>query len=101
MWRDFSPASASTSRKARVVADIEEDIIAAVNALRARYDYVFASGGIGPTHDDITADSIAKTFGVPIGYHPEAFAILVARFRPGEFNEARRRMARIPAGALF
>jgi molybdenum cofactor synthesis domain-containing protein len=86
-------------KEARIVPDLEDEIVAAVNALRARYDYVFTSGGIGPTHDDITADSIAQAFGASIGYHPDAFAMLEARFKPGEFNEARRRMARVPAGA--
>jgi len=83
-------------REARVVPDVEAEIVGAVNALRARYTYVFTTGGIGPTHDDITADAIAKAFGVGIDYHPEAMAMLAARYQPGEFNEMRRRMARIP-----
>jgi len=85
--------------EARTVRDIEAEIIAAVNALRARYTYVFTTGGIGPTHDDITADSMAKAFGVGIDYHPEVLALLGARYKPGEFNEMRKRMARIPDGA--
>jgi molybdenum cofactor synthesis domain-containing protein len=85
--------------EARVVRDIEAEIVAAVNALRARYTYVFTTGGIGPTHDDITADSIAKAFGVGIDYHPDVLALLGARYKPGEFNEMRKRMARIPDGA--
>jgi molybdenum cofactor synthesis domain-containing protein len=85
--------------EARVVSDVEAEIVAAVNALRARFTYVFTTGGIGPTHDDITADSIAKAFGVGIDYHPEALALLAPRYKPGEFNEMRRRMARIPDGA--
>jgi molybdenum cofactor synthesis domain-containing protein len=88
-------------REARVVPDIEVEIVAAVNVLRARYTYVFTTGGIGPTHDDITADSIAKAFGVGIDYHPEALAMLGARYKPGEFNEMRKRMARIPDGATL
>ncbi|MBU6445621.1 MAG: competence/damage-inducible protein A [Alphaproteobacteria bacterium] len=80
----------------RIVPDVENEIVAAVNALRGRYTYVFTSGGIGPTHDDITADSIAKAFGVGISHHPEAMAMLDARYKPGEFNEMRQRMARIP-----
>ena len=88
-------------KEARVVGDVEVDIVAAVNALRARYTYVFTTGGIGPTHDDITADAIAKAFGVSIGYHPEALALIGARFKPGEFNEMRKRMARIPEGATL
>jgi molybdenum cofactor synthesis domain-containing protein len=88
-------------REARVVPDVEVEIVAAVNVLRARYTYVFTTGGIGPTHDDITADSIAKAFGVGIDYHPEALAMLGARYKPGEFNEMRKRMARIPDGATL
>src|SRR5499426_1480250 len=64
-------------KEVRVVADEEPEIIEALNALRRRYTYVFTTGGIGPTHDDITADSVAKAFGVPIGHHPE----VVERFR--------------------
>jgi molybdenum cofactor synthesis domain-containing protein len=87
-------------KEVRVVADDEADIIAALNALRARYTYVFTTGGIGPTHDDITADSVAKAFGVGIDYHPEVVARFKERFKnPGELNEARLRMARIPEGA--
>ena len=85
--------------EARVVRDIEAEIVAAVNALRARYTYVFTTGGIGPTHDDITADSIARAFGAGIDYHPEVLALLGARYKPGEFNDMRKRMARIPDGA--
>lgn len=86
-------------REARTVSDVENEIVAAVNALRARYTYVFTTGGIGPTHDDITADAIATAFGVGIDYHPEALEMLAARYKPGEFNEMRKRMARIPLGA--
>jgi molybdenum cofactor synthesis domain-containing protein len=87
-------------REARVVPDIEDEIVAALNALRARYTYVFTTGGIGPTHDDITADAIAKAFGVGIDYHPEALAILGARYKnPEDFNDMRKRMARVPDGA--
>jgi molybdenum cofactor synthesis domain-containing protein len=85
----------------RVVADVEDEIVAALNALRSRYDYVFTTGGIGPTHDDITADAIAKAFGVGIDYNEEALALLGARYKPGEFNEMRKRMARIPDGATL
>jgi molybdenum cofactor synthesis domain-containing protein len=87
-------------REVRVVPDIEEDIVAALNALRRRYTYVFTTGGIGPTHDDITADCVAKAFGVPIDHDPRAVALLRERFAgTGDLNEARMRMARIPAGA--
>jgi molybdenum cofactor synthesis domain-containing protein len=85
----------------RVVSDDQPAIIAAVNALRAQYDHVFTSGGIGPTHDDITADAIARAFGVPIDIRDDARALLQAHYdRSGlEFNAARQRMARIPDGA--
>lgn len=88
-------------REVRVVSDETDDIVAAVNALRARYTYVFTTGGIGPTHDDITADAIAKAFGVALPINPEARAMLEARWKQTgtEVNEARLRMARIPEGA--
>ena len=86
--------------EARTVPDIEDEIVAALNALRARYTYVFTTGGIGPTHDDITADAVAKAFGVGIDYHPEVLAMLAARYaNPADFNDMRKRMARIPLGA--
>lgn len=85
--------------EARVVPDIESEIVAAINALRGRYTYVFTTGGIGPTHDDITTDAIASAFGVAVEYDEIAMTILAARYAPGEFNERRRRMARIPRGA--
>jgi len=90
-------------KEVRVVADEEGAIVAALNALRTRFDYVFTTGGIGPTHDDITADSVAKAFGVPIDYHQEAVELLRARFaeRGTEMNEARMRMARVPDGATL
>jgi len=88
-------------REVRVVGDVEEEIVAALNALRGRYDLVFTTGGIGPTHDDITADAVAKAFGVGIGYHPDAYALLEARYSPGEFNDMRKRMARVPDGAAL
>lgn len=83
----------------RVVPDVEARIAEAVNVLRRAYTYVFTTGGIGPTHDDITADSIAKAFGVGIDHDPRAVAILNARYPDGQLNEARLRMARIPDGA--
>lgn len=87
----------------RVVADDPAAIVAAVNALRASHDHVFTSGGIGPTHDDITADAIAQAFGVEITIRDDARALLQAHYdRAGlEFNPARQRMARIPAGAAL
>src|SRR6201985_3900530 len=87
-------------KEVRVVPDEEPEIVAALNALRSRYSYVFTTGGIGPTHDDITADAVAKAFGVSIDHHPEVVARFRERFQnPGELNEARLRMARIPDGA--
>ena len=86
-------------REARVVPDVDDEIVAAVNALRARYDYVVTTGGIGPTHDDITADAVARAFGVSIGEDPRVIALMMERYLPADLTPARRRMARIPAGA--
>jgi molybdenum cofactor synthesis domain-containing protein len=90
-------------REARVVPDVAAEIIAAVNALRARYTHVFTSGGIGPTHDDITADAVAAAFGVPIDVREDARAILATHYANPEvdLNAARLRMARIPDGAVL
>ena len=82
-------------RQARVVPDVEHDIVEAVNALRERHDYVFTTGGIGPTHDDITADCIAAAFGVDLVVSPEIAAILERRPAPPEIMAARMRMARM------
>src|SRR5271168_5350179 len=68
-------------KEARVVGDVEAEIVAAINALRARYDYVLTTGGIGPTHDDITADAVARAFGVPIYEHPEIIAMMTERWK--------------------
>lgn len=89
--------------EARVVADNHAAIVAAVNALRSTWDHVFTSGGIGPTHDDITADAVAAAFGARISHRPDAMALLAAHYeRAGlEFNAARQRMARIPDGATL
>ncbi|MCA0422690.1 MAG: competence/damage-inducible protein A [Proteobacteria bacterium] len=86
-------------KEVRVVPDEEDDIVAAVQALSRRYTYLFTTGGIGPTHDDITADCVAKACGVTIDHDPRAVAILQARYKPEDLNEARMRMTRIPAGA--
>src|ERR1700748_903592 len=86
-------------KEVRVVGDVEEEIVAALNALRGTYDFVFTTGACGPPHDDIPADAVAKAFHVGIGYHPEAYALLEARYPPGEFNDMRKRMARVPHGA--
>jgi molybdenum cofactor synthesis domain-containing protein len=86
-------------REVRVVPDVEEEIVAALDALRHRYTHVFTTGGIGPTHDDITADSVAKAFGVPIDVDERAVKLLLERIPKADLNEARLRMARIPEGA--
>ncbi len=87
----------------RIVSDETDHIVEAVNALRQRYTYVFTTGGIGPTHDDITADAISKAFGLPCEYHPDAMALLTKHYkkREMEYTEARMRMARTPRGATL
>jgi molybdenum cofactor synthesis domain-containing protein len=86
-------------REVRIVPDEEEEIVAALNAVRTRYDYVFTTGGIGPTHDDITADAVAKAFGVTIDVDERAVNMLLERIPRADLTPARLRMARIPAGA--
>jgi molybdenum cofactor synthesis domain-containing protein len=88
-------------KEVRVVPDEESEIVAAVNALRQRYTYLFTTGGIGPTHDDITAECVAKAFGVALEHHPRAVEIMRERLAQtgGEMNEARMRMTRVPKGA--
>ncbi|MFT6559569.1 competence/damage-inducible protein A [Sneathiella sp.] len=90
-------------KEVRVIPDIEQEIVEALNHCRQKYDYVFTSGGIGPTHDDITADSVAKAFEIGIDHHPEAMKILTQHYDQNgiEFNEARKRMARIPEGGTL
>lgn len=90
-------------KEVRIVPDEEPEIVAAVNALRGRYSYVFTTGGIGPTHDDITAESVAKALGVAIDYHPRAVELMRARVAQtgGVMNEARMRMTRVPMGATL
>jgi len=100
---DYCTAIGIDLKEVRVISDDEAAIVAALNALRSTYTYVFTTGGIGPTHDDITADCVAKAFGVPLDVHPEAVAILKERLAKtgGELNEARLRMARVPRGAAL
>ena len=86
-------------KEVRVIPDIEEKIINTVNELRKKFDYIFTTGGIGPTHDDITASSISKAFNLTYGPHKEAFKILESYYKPGEFNEGRQRMAWMPTEA--
>jgi molybdenum cofactor synthesis domain-containing protein len=88
-------------REARVIPDDAQTIISTVNEARGKFDYVFTTGGIGPTHDDITAPAIAEAFGVPLILHPEAKRILESHYPPGGLNEARLRMAQVPEGAVL
>ncbi len=85
--------------EARVIPDVEQTIVDTVNHCRAQFDYVFTTGGIGPTHDDITADSIALAFGIEVEEHPEVAALIRKREAPPQVMAARLRMARIPVGA--
>jgi len=98
---DFCTDLGIELKEVRVVSDETEEIVDAINALRARYTYVFTTGGIGPTHDDITADAVAKAFGVALPINAQAREMLESRWRQTgtEVNEARLRMARIPEGA--
>ncbi len=96
---DYLTAAGIDLREVRIVPDEEDRIVEAVNALRERYSYLFTTGGIGPTHDDITADCVAKAFGVGIDVDERARAMLLERHKPEDLNEARLRMARIPFGA--
>ena len=86
-------------QEVRVIPDIEKTIIETVNILRKLNDYVFTTGGIGPTHDDITAESISKSFELDYEVHEEAFKILETYYKPGEFNEGRQKMVWMPKGA--
>jgi molybdenum cofactor synthesis domain-containing protein len=88
-------------REVRVIPDVAETIISTVNEVRARFDHVFTTGGIGPTHDDITSECISAAFGVPWEKHPDAWARMAAHYPPGEFNAARQRMATMPRGATL
>jgi molybdenum cofactor synthesis domain-containing protein len=100
---DIMTAIGIDLKEVRIVSDDLEAIVEAVNALRAKYTYVFTTGGIGPTHDDITADAVATAFGVPCEHDEKAMALLAAAYdrRGMEFTEARRRMARMPRGAAL
>ena len=90
-------------REVRVIPDVAETIIAVLNEVRARFDHVFTTGGIGPTHDDITSECVAAAFGVPWEKHPEAWARMAAQYAKNEsdFNAARQRMATMPRGATL
>ena len=86
-------------KEVRVIPDIESKIIETVNSLRKQFNYIFTTGGIGPTHDDITAESISKAFNLEYGFHKEAYSILEMYYKPGEFNDGRKKMAKMPKGA--
>ena len=88
-------------REVRVIPDVAETIVAVINECRAKFDHVFTTGGIGPTHDDITSACVAAAFGVPWEVHPEAWARMEKHYKPGEFNAARQRMATMPRGATL
>jgi len=85
----------------RVIADLENSIINTINEVRKKFNYVFTTGGIGPTHDDITSKSIAKAFKLKYDFHREAYDILEKYYKPGEFNEGRKKMAKIPDQAAL
>ena len=86
-------------QEVRVIPDVEKTIVDTVNELRKKYDYIFTTGGIGPTHDDITASSISKAFNLTYGPHKEAMSLLEKYYKPGEFNEGRQKMAWMPTNA--
>jgi molybdenum cofactor synthesis domain-containing protein len=88
-------------REVRVIPDVRATIVATLNAVRVQFDHVFTTGGIGPTHDDITSECVAAAFGVPWEPHPEAWARLERHYPPGDFNAARQRMATMPRGATL
>ncbi len=88
-------------QEVRIIPDRPDVIIATINQLRATYDHVFTTGGIGPTHDDITSECVAQAFGVPWEPHPEAWARMERSYPPGQFNAARQRMATMPRGAAL
>jgi len=86
-------------KEVRVIPDDAKIIIDTVNELRKKFNYIFTTGGIGPTHDDITAESISNAFNLEYGFHKEAFSILESYYKPGEFTEGRQKMAKMPTTA--
>ena len=86
-------------KEVRVIPDVQETIINTINDLRKKFNYIFTTGGIGPTHDDITAESVSKAFNLEYGFHKEAFSILEKYYDPGEFNKGRQKMAKMPTSA--
>ena len=85
----------------RIIEDKEDHIVNCINEVKNKFKYIFTTGGIGPTHDDITSQSIAKAFNLSYGYHKEAYEILENYYKPGEFNEGRKKMAKMPEQALL
>ena len=85
----------------RIIEDVEKSIVDCVNEVKDNFDYIFTTGGIGPTHDDITSKSIAKAFNLSYGYHKEAYDILEKYYKPGKFNKGRKKMAKIPDKATL
>lgn len=98
---DFLTPHGIQVREARVVPDVQIEIVHALNAMRVRYDFVFCTGGIGPTHDDITAEAVAVAFGAEYGLHSQAHQILIEYYKTTEINEARLRMAKMPLNAVL
>ena len=86
-------------KEVRVIPDLESTIVETVNNLRKKFTYIFTTGGIGPTHDDITAESISKAFNLEYGFHKQAYSILEKYYKPGEFNDGRQKMAKMPTSA--
>ena len=86
-------------KEVRVIPDVESTIVETVNHLRKKFNYIFTTGGIGPTHDDITAESISKAFDLEYGFHKEAYSILEKYYNPGEFSDGRQKMAKMPISA--
>jgi len=86
-------------KEVRIIPDIEKDIIETIKTFKNKFSYVFTTGGIGPTHDDITAESVSKAFNIEYGYHKEAFSILEKYYKPSEFSEGRKKMSMMPVTA--
>ena len=86
-------------KEVRIIPDNEATIIETINRLRKKFEYIFTTGGIGPTHDDITAESVSKAFNIGYGFHKEAYSILEKYYKPGEFSEGRQKMAKMPTSA--
>ena len=88
-----------TVMEVRIIPDVEKTIVKNIRNLSKNFNYVFTTGGIGPTHDDITAESISKAFNLEYGFHKKAYSILEKYYKPGEFNDGRQKMAKMPTSA--